>query len=234
MAVGGLGEVTEGHRAEEAERQRAGAALERLVHALLGVVLAQSLNRYSAIVVDPFRATNRVATLGLVVVFYLSLSSWLALSRLVSEVSYTWEYRSGRLRLYLDVSSIVLYAYLLLTLEPLTGPEGGGAWLGPHLAGYPLVFTTYALASWARKAQEKAERHQGRKPPEPVIALAVALLTAVVWVAYLVFAPRVAAVSGSIQWFNVTCLAIVLLVVGGYRHRWFKKRRPQRTVRSAI
>lgn len=210
---------------ESKASERAATWLERMVQVLLGVVLGQAFIRNSQVVIAPFDAQNRTAALGLAVVFYLGLSSWLTLARVVSEVPYNVDVLSGRIRFYSDVLAVILYAYLLVSLEPLSNAtlgHGTGSITG-HLVGYPLVFAAYTAASLARKHQEQQEltlglrTRLGKRRPDPALAArSVGVLLAIVAL-YPILAASVAPSPEGRLIMNQVSLLVVLAFLIFYR-----------------
>jgi len=204
---------------------RASTWLERIIQVLLGVALVQPLVMYSDAIVAPHREGYRTLLFGLVVVFYVAMSSWIALSTLVSEVPYNPTIRSGKIRFYADVVAVVLYAYLLVSLKPLYADASGDpeAVLTGHLVGYPLVLTAYSIASFARRDQIVQEGEEGnpsvRRRPQPFLALYGAVALAFVVLLYAMFRDD-ALVLRHRALFNQAALLAILLVVLSYRSIW--------------
>ncbi len=128
---------------EEAEAATSGH-LVRMIDFIFGLVLAQGLLRYHAVVVSPFKS-NVPVVLALVTIYYTVIRSFVAWHSAIERRRYRIDYFPPRTtelwRVYVDVLIVGTYAYLLLTAEPLI--KDGGANIQRLLWGFPLLFLLF-------------------------------------------------------------------------------------------
>lgn len=162
--------------------ERTSVWLERMVQVLLGVVLGQAFLKYENVILTATAADSRTATLALVLVFFIALSSWIALSRRVSEAPYDPDGLAGKVRFYSDVAAVCLYAYLLIQVRRVSEPPHFGAGsLTDFWWGCAAVFACYAVASFARGNQIRALIAAGStRAPRPWRAVSVSVFFIVV------------------------------------------------------
>lgn len=188
-----------------------------MVQVLLGAVLGPALLRYGSVLSTAFEPQSRTAALGFVTVFFLATSSWIVLARRVSELPYSTETLSGRVRFYADVAAVGLYAILLVTLEPATRPPDYGASpLSAHFWVYVAVFAMYSVASFARRRQAAQQSaHLVQTVPRPWRAVAVTIALFIVASVYTAGAGHWQSVP--LERFNQLSLGAVLLVIVIFR-----------------
>lgn len=131
------------------DQQRISDQLVRLVQVFFALVLAQSLFLYKSTLLHPFNYENRIAVLALACVFYTTVASWVDWHVAMARRPYDTRQHAERFRVYADVGVSMLYAYLLFTVEPVTGHPGES--LTRHLFGYPLVFVLYIASGLLRR-----------------------------------------------------------------------------------
>jgi 5'(3')-deoxyribonucleotidase len=134
--------------------RRVSEQLVRLVQITFGLVLGQSLIRYSAVLTDPFSYEHRVALIALITVYYTTVMSWIDWHNTMEHMPYNFSRRTAhsateKLRLWSDLGVVTLYTYLLLTVEPLVENPNGN--LFRHLLGYALVFAVYLASGLLRR-----------------------------------------------------------------------------------
>lgn len=128
--------------------------LVRLIQTLFALVLVQGLWRSGDVVADPLNAANAVALLAMAVVYFTTVRSWIDWHITMGAYPYDIDWRHGHrnaemVRLWTDFLFVGMYAYLLITIEPLIG--NGDADLTRHIAGYPVIFALYYLSAIARR-----------------------------------------------------------------------------------
>jgi uncharacterized HAD superfamily protein len=131
-----------------------------------------------------------------------------------------------RYRIYSDVAIGGLYAYLLFTIEPLTGKAAGI--LFNHLLGYPLLFVLYLSSGFLRRVVHG----KGASKPVPLF---VGLGAYVV----LLFVYGRLRHEGDLigaDALNTATLCGVFLLMFGYRgyRRWLIKQDEQREARLTV
>lgn len=199
-----------------------------MIQVLLGAVLGPALLRYGNVLGTALQPNSRTAAFGLAVVFFLSTSSWIVLARRVSELPYSTESLSGRLRFYADVAAVGLYAILLVTLEPII-PAYGESRIAAHFWVYVGVFGMYSIASFARQRQAASQSaHLIRTAPRPWRAVVATVSLLAVAIAYTAGAGRWDALS--LERCNQVALGAVLLIVMVFR----SLPRPKATADAAL
>lgn len=186
--------------------------LVRLIQIVFALVVAQSLFLYREVVVHPFAASHRSALLALLAVFLTTVLSWIDWHITMELHPFDRRNWVEWVRLAADLLIVVLYAYLLFTVEPFV--DTPGASLRAYLLGFPLVFSLYLLSGATRKAT------YGVAASRFVPILVFLCFFGVLWVAY------VAWFSGpsSAEW-NLTFLGVALAGMAGYRvfRSWYRK-----------
>lgn len=135
-------------------QRRVSEQLVRLVQIIFGFVLAQSLGRYSDVVIAPFAYEHRVALVALVGVYFTTVMSWIDWHPTMEANPYNMSSKNPHrktevLRIWFDLGVVSAYAYLLFSIEPFKiNPQGD---IGAHLIGYPIVFGLYLGSGQLRR-----------------------------------------------------------------------------------
>lgn len=207
--------------------------LVRLPEVVFALVIAQSLINYRDIIVTPFPpgdwSENAVALLALLTIGVTVVMSW-----------YDWHvtmelrpYDMGcgwpeLLRVIADMAVVVVYAYVLFTVDISVGDPVSSIW--QFLLGYPIVYGLYLVSGRARQVTFGPMASNLR----PILVFALILLA--VLVIYLRLYERFTASSGLL---NILTLTSVLLFVVSYRlerHRMVNRKvtRKRRGLRVGI
>lgn len=125
--------------------------LVRLIDFFFGLVIAQGVLRFDTVFKEPWNATPQVLV-ALVIIYYTVVRSFIAWHSAIEQ----WRYRvlvsKDRIRtielwrVYTDIFIVIVYAFLLLTAEPLIHDEGAD--ISAFLFGFPVLFALYVL--WGR------------------------------------------------------------------------------------
>ena len=188
-----------------------------VVQVLLGVVLGQAVLRYGPVLADALDHRNRIEALAIASVFVLSLSSWLALTRRVSELPYSDRMLAGKIRFFADVGAVCVYAFLLLSVQEVTSPPRyGSGHLTTYMWSYATVFACYTTASFARVGQAAMAPVQGSsRPPRLWRAAITTGVMVVVATTYNVTVSRLS--TGGVEHLNLGALLLVTSIVADFR-----------------
>jgi len=116
---------------------------------VFGLVLAKGLVLYKELVLHPIGPNrgNLLATLGLFTVYYTTLLSWLDFSRTIARKPYDYATPLEKCRFLSDVAIVILYAYLLFSVEYLLIPRGD---ITRFLVGFVFIYVGYLLSGLLR------------------------------------------------------------------------------------
>lgn len=195
--------------------------LVRLIQIVFALVVAQSLFLYREVIVHPFARSHRVALIALLAVFVTTVLSWIDWHITMELHPYDRQRRIEWVRLAADLLIVVLYAYLLFTVESFV--DSPGASVQSYLLGFPLVFSLYLLSGIARRAA------YGVAASRLVPILVFLCFFAALWVMYTV---GLSDPASSVR--NSVFLGLVLSGMIGYRafRAWYRKRSKMRKERG--
>jgi hypothetical protein len=129
------------------DAKRASDHMVRMVDVVFGLVFAQGLLLFRAVLVDPFHSKYIVVLTGLVCVYYTTIRSWIDWHITMERNPYdVWQSESTTsfpetVRIYLDFAIVSVYAFLLFQL--LTHVTNQDASLTGYLVGFVLIFVLY-------------------------------------------------------------------------------------------
>jgi hypothetical protein len=211
--------------------RRVSDQLVRLVQLLFGLVAVQPLLLYGDVFVQPFTYGHRTAVFALLAVYVTTVSSWIDWHITMEANPYDiyrgWE----KARLVADMFVVVVYAYLLLTIEPFANDPSAD--IGRHLLGYPLVFAAYAISGAFRKLA------YGPFASNLLPIVVAFLASSVVVVSYTrTWCPPILCVDGlSAVWRNVSTIVgivVLTLVYRAGRSRYSRRRRAGKNAGMSI
>jgi len=185
--------------------------LVRLVQIVFGLVVAQSLFLYREVITDPFSPAHRSALVALLAVFLTTVLSWIDWHITMELHPYDRRRPIEWGRLTADLLIVVLYAYLLFTVEAFVASPGAS--VQAYLLGFPIVFALYLLSGVARKAT------YGVAASRFIPILVFLCFFLLLWLVY------AAASSPSSPDRNLAFLGLVLVGMVGYRvfRAWYRK-----------
>ena len=137
------------------DTERFSEQLVKLPEIIFGLVLAQSLVSYRAILIDPVPSgdpsSHVVAIVALITVYITTVLRWYDWHHTMMDRPYDMSRFGGTewARLASDMVIVVLYAYLLFSIAPFESDPTAIIWR--HLLGYPLIFIVYLLSGVARR-----------------------------------------------------------------------------------
>lgn len=188
--------------------------LVRLVQILFALVIGQSLLLYREVIVNVFAFQYWVAAAALLVVYLTTILSWIGYHRSMERNPYAMHLHESRTarcwdgtRLFFDLFTVVLYAYLLFSIGPVV--QDPAADLHKHLVGYPLIFMAYWASGKARV------RIYGPRASRSALLAGCILVYWILWVAY--NAVRDWNVGLPAWFFNLVALGIFGLAMIVYR-----------------
>lgn len=134
--------------------KRVSDQLVRLVQIIFGFVLAQSLGRYDAVVLDPFAPEHRLQALALLGVYITTVLSWIDWHVTMARRPYNFNPKAGKrlteeMRLLADLFIVSAYAFLLLSVTEVGSPRLADP--TRYLVGYVAVFFGYVLSGVLRR-----------------------------------------------------------------------------------
>jgi hypothetical protein len=142
--------------ARSAEKSPMSEPLVTLVNIVFGVVVAQSLARYSDVIVHP---ELTLTTVGLGAVYLTVVSSWMGYHRLVSVREYAyktgWAGASGFVS---DLAIVLIYAYLLFSIAEIDTSDN----LVRYIVGFPVLFLFYIISGVIRRLEYGPEASNQR------------------------------------------------------------------------
>jgi 5'(3')-deoxyribonucleotidase len=196
----------------------------RLIQIIYGLVIAQSLVFYRSNLLHPLTPEHQVGTLALVVVLVTTILSWVDFHRTIAVTPYVisepWEVA----RLGSDLLVVLVYAYLLFSIEPFAEKPSGS--LAPHLLGYLLLFSMYWLSGQLRVMK------YGYIASRRLLIAEYALVFGSIYFLYTRLAPSLALRESSLPLLNKLTLTVVLCAMIGYRYDRSVIRRHARLTKS--
>lgn len=191
--------------------------LIRLVQVMFGLVVAQSLLLYRDVVVNPGHP-HSVAFLALVVIYAVTITSWIDWHISVERCPYNLSPEDGhsrteQWRVVTEVLVVCVYAYALFTVAGFE--SNPAASIARYLFAFPLAFLAYVLSGLLRRSTYGGSASVIRA------MLEFGALLAAVWVAYLVLVTDVYHVQDRNLrvWTNVAAIILVLGLTLAYRSR---------------
>lgn len=205
------------------DTERFSEQLVKLPEIIFGLVLAQSLVSYRAILIDPVPShdptSHVVAIAALVTVYVTTVLSWYDWHHTMMDRPYDMSRYGGSewFRLATDMVIVVLYAYLLFSITPFGSDPTASIWR--HVLGYPLIFVVYLLSGAAR-----------RRAYGPLASNLRGIIAFLVILAGVVVEYRLLTRQGASLGLNVVVLLAVLGLMLFYR----KSRRAESRARRAL
>lgn len=128
--------------------------LVRLIQIVFGLVLAQSLLLYKEVILHPLDENHWISLLALSTVFVTTMMSWIDWHITMELRPYNFDYknerrRSEEIRLGVDMITVILYAYLLFSIESIVNEPSKS--IAGYLTGFLLVFLAYLASGLARR-----------------------------------------------------------------------------------
>jgi hypothetical protein len=208
-----------------AERQ-VSDQLVRLVQVVFGFVLAQSLGLYSAVVLRPWRAGDRLTALALLGVYVTTIMSWIDWHGTVARHPYDFDERHGvriteRLRFGADIFVVSVYAFTLFAVGEI---NDAGADL--YVFGFVAMFAGYIASGWLRR------RTYGPTASHLPPIVVFGAVTCAAWVVLLVFDANEWASRSARAWSGVVT-AIVAMAAFRFVHTHERVRWRMRHARAA-
>jgi uncharacterized membrane protein HdeD (DUF308 family) len=161
-----------------------------LVDTIFGVILAEGFVVYQTNILDP--TLSPFIDFSLLLAYATIILSWIGYHRSVEIYEYKAN-RWSRLHLALDISIVVLYAYLIFAAQTLSR----------MILGLFLVFIFYTVTGIVRIAEWKS-----RKAGHPELTMAIALGFLFEWFL------SVKVKDGALSW---SLLVFAFILVFGYR-----------------
>ncbi len=199
----------------------------RLIQIIYGLVIAQSLVFYRNNLLNPLTPEHQVGTLALVVVLLTTILSWVDFHRTIALTPYVISEPMEVMRLGSDLVVVLVYAYLLFSIEPFA--ENPRADLALHLLGYPFLFLMYWMSGQLRVMR------YGYTASRRLLIARYGVAFAAVYLLYAAFGPTLMGWAVSKSTLNKLTLLLVLGAMIGYRYdRSALRRRGRLAKRSGL
>jgi hypothetical protein len=200
--------------AESVDLRRLSEQLVRLIDFLFALTLGQGILLYQAFWTDPLRGKYVTVALALAAIYLMTVQSFIDWHRAMERRPYlmtpdipTWPRLKERMRVFVDLVTVMLYAYTVINGKTLiTNPARG---LEHFLIGFPLMFMCYWLWGLLRKARYPAIVSSHR------VSLFYAIIFAAGYVLY-VLLPNMAWLGGP-RGNNDFTLVMVIAGIVAYR-----------------
>ncbi len=123
-----------------------------LIQVIFGFVLAQAFAGYSVVVLSPW--AHVVAFAALVAIFITTILSWIDWHTTMVEMPYKlyqafWPRLAEEVRVLLDLLVVSIYAFAILSIDPLTQHTDGDA--TKYVWSYAAVFAAYVISGLLRR-----------------------------------------------------------------------------------
>lgn len=182
-----------------------------VIQTVFGVVIANSLVMYKEVILNPFSKEHLYPAIALFTVYLTVIMSWVDFSftTLSNPYKFTWRpYLAERLRFFVDLLIVVLYAYLLFALGPLVKDNSVNLW--NWVLVYFLLFLLYLGSGLLRRKKHgKSASRIGL-----IIIFGVVLLG--IFAAYICLRLLIIPQS-SYCWLNLGVIFAILMVMVSYR-----------------
>lgn len=122
--------------------------LVTLVQVVFAVIIGGGLIQFHEILFPP---KNIVAFWALFGVYVTSITSWTGYHARMNDYPYT-HFRLGILRLFADISIVIMYAFLLFA-----GTRQGQS-IESYLWGFSIVFLLYIASGWLRRKEHRDKK----------------------------------------------------------------------------
>lgn len=201
--------------ADAVDPRRASDHLVRGIDFLFALTLGQGILLFQDFWRDPLHIDNLPVALALFAVYFATFQSFidwhLAMEQRPFLVTWDldfWERLRERIRVFVDLSIVIFYAYLLVNATPLISDPGHD--LKPFLIGFPIVFGLYTVWSVLRRI-----RYAGASMARLWVVLAFAVAFLGIYIGYGVISAPGWLPTHRDQ--NVFALAVVITTVFLYR-----------------
>lgn len=201
---------------QQVDHRRASDHLVRGIDFLFALTLGQGILLFQDFWLDPLHADNLPVALALFAVYFATFQSFIDWHLAMEQRPFlvTWELRfweriPERIRVFVDLSIVMTYAYLLVNATPLITDPGYD--MSPFLIGFPIVFGLYTAWSILRRI-----RYEGASLGRLWVVLSFAGVFLLIYLGYALISPP--------DWFlpsdrdqNIFTLGLVILTVFLYR-----------------
>jgi 5'(3')-deoxyribonucleotidase len=197
--------------------QRISDNLVRLVQVVFGLVIAQSLLLYRAVIVAP-GSPHYLAAVALLVIYTTTVMSWIDWHNTMEFNPYNLNPRhpyklQEQLRLGLDLVIVSIYAYALFTIAIFEDNPRNS--IARFLFAFPLIFLAYVVSGLLRRISH------GRHASNVRVILEFGIAFGLVWLLYLLLAVGQYSSDDHAyrQWINLGTLFAVFGIMVTYRLR---------------
>jgi hypothetical protein len=190
--------------------------LVRLIQVFFAVLLVQGIVRNDELVTSPLGAAHQVAFVGFIGFYVATIRSWIDWHITMNAYPYKLNRLSGHrttelARVWTDISFVVMYAYLIFTLEPaIRSPNLD---LSRHFIGYPIVFALYWISGALRRRTYGVQAGQLRAIA--LFGVPYLLLVVVYWLVASVWDHKL--LPGERGWLNAAMFVLFFVLTVTYR-----------------